>query len=434
MESKRVQNGWAFYDWANSVYSLVISTAIFPIYFSQVSPESIPLGGQLYESGAIYSFSLTVSFFLVALLSPFLSGIADYTGNKKGFMQFFAYLGAGSCSALFFFDGQQIWLGLGLSILASVGFWGSLVFYNAFLPEIAPPDKQDALSAKGFALGYVGASLLLIFNLISISFPQKLGLADAGSASRLSFLLVGLWWAGFAQVTFRRLPKNPHGRRVTDERYLWRGFRELRQVARQLKDMKALRRFLYAFFFYSTGVQTIILLASLFGDQELQLDSSKLILTILIIQFVAIGGAYLFSFLSRRLGNIKALGISIVVWISICFAAYNLHYQDPDVEFKFYLVGALVGMVMGGIQSLSRSTYSKLLPEGSQSNASFFSFFDVTEKIAIIAGTFTYGYLVQLTGSMKSSALALSLFFIVGFLLLLRIPKHPLLKGRASKS
>lgn len=434
MESKRVQNGWAFYDWANSVYSLVISTAIFPIYFSQVSPESIPLGGQLYESGAIYSFSLTVSFFLVALLSPFLSGIADYTGNKKGFMQFFAYLGAGSCSALFFFDGQQIWLGLGLSILASVGFWGSLVFYNAFLPEIAPPDKQDALSAKGFALGYMGSSLLLIFNLISISFPQKLGLADAGSASRLSFLLVGLWWAGFAQVTFRRLPKNPHGRKVAEERYLWRGFRELRQVARQLKDMKALRRFLYAFFFYSTGVQTIILLASLFGDQELQLDSSKLILTILIIQFVAIGGAYLFSFLSRRLGNIKALGISIVVWISICFAAYNLHYQDPDVEFKFYLVGALVGMVMGGIQSLSRSTYSKLLPEGSQSNASFFSFFDVTEKIAIIAGTFTYGYLVQLTGSMKSSALALSLFFIVGFLLLLRIPKHPLLKGQASKS
>lgn len=433
MESKRVQNGWAFYDWANSVYSLVISTAIFPIYFSQVSPESIPLGGQLYESGAIYSFSLTVSFFLVALLSPFLSGIADYTGNKKGFMQFFAYLGAGSCSALFFFDGQQIWLGLGLSILASVGFWGSLVFYNAFLPEIAPPDKQDALSAKGFALGYMGSSLLLIFNLISISFPQKLGLADAGSASRLSFLLVGLWWAGFAQVTFRRLPKNPHGRKVAEERYLWRGFRELRQVARQLKDMKALRRFLYAFFFYSTGVQTIILLASLFGDQELQLDSSKLILTILIIQFVAIGGAYLFSFLSRRLGNIKALGISIVVWISICFAAYSLHYQDPDVEFKFYLVGALVGMVMGGIQSLSRSTYSKLLPEGSQSNASFFSFFDVTEKIAIIAGTFTYGYLVQLTGSMKSSALALSLFFIVGFLLLLRIPKHPLLKGQASK-
>jgi UMF1 family MFS transporter len=421
--SRKTQNAWAFYDWANSVYSLVISTAVFPIYFNSVSPAQIEALGWELESSAVYSYSLSFSFILVAILSPLLSGIADYTGNKKGFLQFFAWMGALACMALYFFDGSNIWLGLGFSVIASVGFWASLVFYNAFLPEIAPPEKQDALSAKGFSLGYIGASLLLILNLAMISLPDSFGFSDAGAASRFSFLLVGIWWIGFAQITFRALPRNPHQRQAPDERYLWRGFKELRGVARKLKELNSLRRFLYSFFFFSTGVQTVILLASLFGDQELGLDSNKLIATILIIQFVAIAGAQLFSWVSRRFGNLQALKISIVVWGLICFAAYGLSKHDPLVEYKFFTLGAAVGLVMGGIQSISRSTYSKMLPE-SQSNASFFSFYDVSEKIAIIFGTFIYGYLIQLTGNMRASVLALSLFFVIGFLLILRVKRN----------
>ena len=419
--SKKTQNAWAFYDWANSVYSLVISTAVFPIYFSSVSPPEVLLFGQALPSATLYSYSLAFSFVLVAVLSPFLSGIADYTGNKKRFLQFFCYMGSLACMGLFFFTGANLYLGLSLSVVASVGFWGSLVFYNAFLPEIAAAKDQDALSAKGFSLGYVGASLLLILNLILIQMPESFGLDDSGKASRISFLMVGLWWMGFAQITFRRLPLNVHHRKP-GERYIFKGFHELRNVVQQLKSLQSIRRFLYSFFFYSIGVQTVILLASLFGEEELGLDASKLILTILIIQFVAIGGAYAFSSLSRKYGNLQAIKISLLIWILVCIGAYTLSGEDPNVAYKFYALGGLVGLVMGGIQAISRSTYSKLIPQ-SHSTASFFSFYDVSEKIAVVIGTFTYGYLIDLTGNMKASALALSVFFLVGLILLGRVKK-----------
>ncbi|WP_417603672.1 MFS transporter [Owenweeksia hongkongensis] len=422
---KKTKNGWAFYDWANSVYSLVISTAIFPIYFHSVTSTDdssmVDFLGISYENMAIYSYSLSFSFFIVALISPVLSGIADYTGKKKRFLQFFCYLGSVSCASLFFFDGSNIYFGLGMSVLASIGFWGSLVFYNAFLPEIAPPEEQDALSAKGFSMGYIGAALLLILNLVMVMKPELFGFSDSGQASRVSFLLVGIWWAGFAQITFRRLPDNPHQRKPKDQ-YILLGYRELGKVIDQLKGEMALRRFLYSFFFYSMGVQTVILLASAFGDQELGMDSSKLILTILIIQFVAIAGSYLFAFISRKYGNIQAIKICIIVWIFVCLGAFTLSKSDPTAEYKFYAIAAIVGMVLGGIQAISRSTYSKLLPE-TKSHASFFSFYDVSEKVAIVLGTLAYGWLIQATGSMKMSVLALMVFFIIGYFLLLRVGK-----------
>ncbi|WP_417591775.1 MFS transporter [Owenweeksia hongkongensis] len=421
----KTKNGWAFYDWANSVYSLVISTAIFPIYFHSVTSTDdssmVDFLGIPYENMAIYSYSLSFSFFIVAIISPVLSGIADYTGKKKRFLQFFCYLGSVSCASLFFFDGSNIYFGLGMSVLASIGFWGSLVFYNAFLPEIAPPEEQDALSAKGFSMGYIGAALLLILNLVMVMKPELFGFSDSGQASRVSFLLVGIWWAGFAQVTFKRLPDNVY-KRKPKERYILLGYRELGKVIHQLKGEMALRRFLYSFFFYSMGVQTVILLASAFGDQELGIDSSKLILTILIIQFVAIAGSYLFAFISRKYGNIQAIKICIIVWIFVCLGAFTLSKSDPTAEYKFYAIAAIVGMVLGGIQAISRSTYSKLLPE-TKSHASFFSFYDVSEKVAIVLGTLAYGWLIQATGSMKMSVLALMVFFIIGYFLLLRVGK-----------
>lgn len=422
MTNKRVQFGWAFYDWANSVYSLVISTAIFPIYFAAICPEQIELFGTSFESTALYSYSLAFSFVLVAILSPFLSGIADYSGNKKGFLKAFAYMGSAACMGLFFFDENQIYLGLGLSIVASVGFWGSIVYYNAFLPEIATPEQQDQLSARGFTLGYVGASLLLIINLVLATFAEAFGFADSGAATRFGFLLTGIWWIGFAQISFRRLPDNVHQRKPKESGYIWQGFRELKAVLKLSLENPRLKVYLYSFFFFSIGVQTVILLASLFGSEELGLDSTKLITTILIIQFVGIAGANLFAWVARKYGNILSLKISIAIWALICVLAYLLQSDDPWVEYKFYAIGALVGLVMGGIQSVSRSTYSKLLPE-TQSTASFFSLYDVSEKVAIICGTFVYGYLIELTGDMRASALSLSIFFVIGFLQLLRLKR-----------
>lgn len=420
MTNKRIQFGWAFYDWANSVYSLVISTAIFPIYFAAVCPENLELFGTSFETTALYSYSLAFSFVLVALMSPLLSGIADYSGNKKRFLQIFAYMGSTACMALFFFDSESIYLGLILSVIASVGFWGSLVFYNAFLPEIAPPEEQDLLSARGFTLGYIGSASLLIINLVLITFPETFGFADTGAATRFGFLLTGLWWIGFAQITFRRLPYNVHQRKPRESGYIWHGFRELRAVIKLVLQNPRLKVYLYSFFFFSVGVQTVILLASLFGSEELGMESTKLIATILIIQFVGIAGANLFAGLAKKYGNIFSLKVSIAIWALICVLAFLLQKEDPLVEYKFYGIGALVGLVMGGIQSVSRSTYSKLLPE-TQSTASFFSFYDVTEKVAIICGTFVYGYLIEITGDMRASALSLSAFFVIGFLQLLRL-------------
>lgn len=425
--NKKSKNAWAFYDWANSVYSLVISTAIFPNYFAAVTESyyggsDIPFLGMEIPGSSLYSYSLSFSFILVAIISPFLSGIADHTGSKKSFLRFFANLGAISCGALYFFDGSNLWLGLSASILASVGFWGSLVFYNAFLPEVAKPEEQDSLSAKGFSLGYIGSSILLIANLIMIQKPELVGLADAGEASRWSFLLVAIWWAGFTHLCLRGLPTNPNKRKPS-KHYIFSGFKELRQVLNELKELKALRRFLYSFFAFSMGVQTVILLASLYGKAELGMEVGQLIGTILIIQFVGIAGAYLFSYISKKMGNKQSLKISIFIWGLLCFAAYSLSGDDPNVAYKFYALGGMVGLVMGGIQAISRSTYSKLLPDETKSHASFFSFYDVTEKLAIVLGTFSYGYLIFLTGSMRMSALALSIFFVIGFLLIMRMPK-----------
>jgi len=422
MTNKRMQFGWAFYDWANSVYSLVIATAIFPIYFAAVAPEYIEFMGKSYLSTAFYSYTLAFSFVLVAIFSPFLSGIADYTGNKRKFLRFFALMGSIACMGMYFFDESNVNYGLILSIIASVGFWSSIVFYNAYLPDIAKPEEQDAVSARGFTLGYIGSSLLLILNLALIEGWDMVGFSSKAVATRFSFLSVGLWWLIFSQVSLQRLPGNIHKRKPKDKEFLLHGFRELSSVFKYVRGDQRLKVYLYSFFFFSVGVQTIILLAGLFGSEELKMESTKLIATILIIQFLGIAGANLFAWIARKYGNLLSLKISIFIWAIICLLAYVLDNEDPYVEYKFYFIGGLVGLVMGGIQSVSRSTFSKLLPE-TQSTASFFSFYDVTEKIAVITGTFVFGYLIELTGDMRVSALALSVFFALGFSQLLRLRK-----------
>lgn len=422
---KKVQNAWAMYDWANSVYSLVITSTIFPIYFNSVTSSEnkgdvVSFFGIDVVNTVLYSYSISFSFLIIVFLSPLLSGIADYSGKKLTFMKFFAYLGSAACIGLFFFNGDNLEYGIICAVLASIGFAGSIVFYNAFLPEIATEEEFDFLSARGFSLGYIGSVILLVLNLIMIEMPGFFGISDGGQAARWSFLITGLWWAGFAQIPFKFLPKNPYNKKVKKD-LLKRGYNEVIKIFKYVKSDKILTKFLLAFLFYSMGVQTVLYLAASFGDKELGLPGDKLIITILIIQLVAIGGSYLFAYLSKLFGNKSSLVIMVFVWILICGAAYYV-----ENEYQFYSLAFVVGMVMGGIQSLSRSTYSKLIPVNTQDHASFFSFYDVTEKMAIVFGTFSYGFIEQISGSMRNSSLALGSFFLVGliFLLLVRIPKQ----------
>ena len=426
--SKKLINAWAFYDWANSVYPLVISTAVFPIYYSSMASSFANIEGKIVFLGALwnpttlYDYTLAFSFLIVAFISPILSGIADYTGDKLKFLKRFCLLGSISVFSLFFFkDESTLWIALLCTVFASIGFWGSIVFYNAYLPEVAYPEQQDAVSAKGFIYGYVGSVLLLIFSLVLVQKPEWFGITDPTFAPRITFALVGVWWFGFAQITYKRLPKNELNQK-SDKEYIWNGFLELKSVFKSLNSQSHLKYFLMAFFFLSVGVQTIILMAGIFGSEELGLPTFNLILTILIVQIVAIFGAYLFSKLSDRIGNISTLKITLCIWGLVCFIAFVLDKDQPNVDNYFYAMGIVLGFVLGATQSLTRSTYSKLLPE-TQEHATYFSFYDVTEKIAIVLGMIVFGLLITITGSMQYSVLALAGFFFMAFLCLFKLKR-----------
>lgn len=418
---KKLIKSWAFYDWANSVYSLVISTAVFPIYYETVTYTDsgfVRFFGTQIDNTTLYTYALSFSFLIVAFISPLLSGMADYVGNKKSYLKGFCYLGSFSVMMLFFFRGlDTLWLGILFSVLASIGFWGSLVFYNAYLPEIAYHDQQDEVSAQGFIYGYTGSVLLLIFNLSMVMKPEWYGISDSTLPARISFLLVGLWWIGFAQYTFKYLPINKLKDDKFDRNLIFKGYGELKKVLLELYDLPVLLNFLTAFFLYSIGVQTVILLATIYGKSEIGIPTSSLIITIIMIQVVGILGAFFFSRLTKRLGNINTLRITIILWFVACYGAYLLDSSDPMVEYKFFGLGALLGFVLGAIQTLSRSTYSKLLPE-TEDNTTYFSFFDVTEKLAIVWGTFIFGLVLAITESMRMSILLIALFFLASLVLL----------------
>lgn len=421
--SQKLLNAWAFYDWANSVYALVISSSIFPLYygflFTKENPTIAFLGFEV-KNTALISFVTAFAFLTVAILSPLLSGIADYMGNKKRFMQFFCYLGALSCIGMYWFTTDNIYFGVLCFYFGLIGFWGSLVFYNSYLPDIAFIHQQDKLSAKGYSLGYLGSVILLVLCLLFILSKEG---KEALEAMRISFILTGVWWLFFSQYTFYYLPVGNRKEGKISHHVLLNGFKELMKVQKDLLQKIVLKRYLGAFFVYSMAVQTVMLVATYFGEQEInwESDSQKtmgLIVSILVIQLVAVLGALLTSKLSEKIGNIKALLIINVIWVAICIVAYFIY--EP---IQFYITAAFVGLVMGGIQSLSRSTYSKLIPETSDTT-SYFSFYDVSEKIGIVIGMLIYGLIDQITGSMRNSIVFLTVFFVTGIILLLRVPKN----------
>ncbi|MBN8703864.1 MAG: MFS transporter [Bacteroidetes bacterium] len=429
--NKKIINAWTTYDLAVSVYNLVITATIFPIYYNNVTSEkdangevisnTIDLFGFTYKNTTLYDYSLAFAFLIVALLSPLLSGIADSGGSKKKFMMVFCYMGAAACSAMFFFTKGSIVLGLLLSIIACIGYTGSMVFYNAYLPEIAEPAQQDKISAKGFARGYWGSSILLIVNLVLIQKFEWFGFSDVGSATRFSFLLVGLWWFGFSLIPFYHLPGNIYNK-DSKSNSIGKGYAELRKVWLDLKQNKNLTRYLFAFFIYSMGVQTVMLVANHFGMEEIvdengkHMETGQLILTILIIQFVAILGAHLFSFISAKKGNIYTLRWATLIWSLVCLSTYLFVFTPTH----FYITAAFVGLVMGGIQALSRSTYSKLLPD-TEDHTSYFSFYDVCEKLSIVFGMALFGIINEFSDRMRTPIILLISFFVIGFVLLLRV-------------
>lgn len=419
--SKKVINAWAMYDWANSAYNLVITSTIFPAYYESITGDGNALTtdrvrflGYDFVNSSLYNYALALAFLIVAIISPLLSSIADTRGNKKSFMAFFLTMGSIACCTLYFFKRETLWLGMLSTIIACIGYWASLVFYNSYLPEIASYNERDRVSAKGFAYGYVGSVLLQLVCFLFVLKPEWFGITDGSFAPRLSFLLVGFWWFGFAQIPLKRLPVyqphdvNPRKSAITS------GYKELQKVWDQLKHIPALRRFLASFFFYDISVQTIMLVAALYGTGELQIPTTNLIISIVMIQLVAIPGAFLISRLSQLIGNIPALMVCVVAWIGLCIGGYLVPAGDIN---QFYALAAGIGFVMGGIQSLSRSTYSKLMPQ-TKDTTSFFSFYDVTEKIAIVIGTFIFGLITQFTGSQRTSVLVLIAFFIIGLLFL----------------
>ena len=424
--SKKVINGWAMYDWANSVYNLVITSTIFPAYYEAVTGDGnentlvdqIKIGSLSFSNTALYNYVLAIAFVIVAILSPILSSIADYRGNKKQFLRFFCTMGSLACASLYFFDGNHIIGGLISVIIACIGFWSSLVFYNSYLPEIAAPDDRDRVSAKGFMMGYIGSVLLQLICFVFVLKPDLFGIT-VGKASQISFLLVGVWWMSFGYFAIGRLPNGKGVRGAHTKNLFTQGYKELHKVWIALKELPILKRFLWAFFFYNMGVQTVMLAATLYGKSELNIPTTNLILAILIIQIVAIPGALLMAKLASKWGNFNTLMIAVVIWIGGCVMGY---YLPRNSVVPFYMLAIIVGFVMGGIQSVSRSTYSKLMPE-THDTTSFFSFYDVTEKIAIVIGMFSFGFINELTGSQRNSVLALGIFFVIGFILLYRTSK-----------
>ena len=432
LNNPKTIRAWYMYDWANSVYTLVITTAIFPIYYKAVAVESgtdqvSVLGFQLQNS-VLYSYSLSLSFLIVALMLPFLSGAADYSGSKKSFMKFFVWMGSIACMGLYFFDDVSMlaW-GIGCSMIASIGYSASLVFYDAFLPEIVSEDRFDKTSAKGYSMGYYGSVLMMVVCLMIIMNPTSFGFSgeDAGkNATRFTFLLVGLWWIGFSMIPFSFLPDNPFNRKPTGN--IWtKGYLEINKVWRELGTQRDMKRYLTAFFFYNMGVQTVMYLATLFGTDVLHLEETSLIATVVIIQIVGALGAWTFARISGIKGNRFALILMNVIWICVCLGAYFVAN-----EMQFYALAFVVGMIMGGIQALSRATYSKLIPSGTIDHASYFSFYDVTYNLSIVFGTFIYGFVNQLTGSMRNSALALAIFFFIGLSFLVTVRASSLSQPR----
>lgn len=416
LNNKKIINGWAFYDWANSAYFLVISTAIFPSYFMNNTDPYINFFGFEIANSAFYSFLISIAYLIIAVTTPLLSGIADYGGKRLSFLKTFTVVGSIACMALFFFTNDAtIWVGIISFIVATIGCAGGLVFYDSFLPDIASEDMYDKVSAKGYSFGYIGSVLLLVFILFMAFKPDLFGIKDALLPYRIGFILVGLWWLSFSQITFRRMPNNKNNKPYTKD-ILKNGYKELSKAYKKLQHQPNIKRYLYAFFFYFSGVQTVIYLASAFASKVLGFSSMELIIIILILQLIAVPGAYFFAYFAKIKSSKFSMTTMIIIWTIICGLAFLVQDKLP-----FYALAGLVGLVLGGIQSMSRSTYTKLLDPNDDDITCYYSFYDVLYKLSIVFGTALFAILEILTDNMRYSVLGLAVLFIIGLIIFYRV-------------
>jgi len=421
--SRREQIGWYFYDWANSAFSTTVITVFLGPYLTSVTQNAADTTGYVYPLGipvladAFFPYLVSLSVVLQVFFLPILGAIADYTNAKKPLIGLFAYIGAFATMAMFFLQGQNYLLGGALFLLANLSFGASIVFYNAFLPEIASPDDRDRVSSQGWAMGYLGGGLLLVLNLIFYLQRESLGISE-GFAVRICLASAGLWWAIFTLIPLARLqPRQPQKQLPVGERFISIGFKQLRHTLRELPRYPHTLLFLIAYLLYNDGIQTVISLSSQFGSAELKLDQQTLITSILMVQFVAFFGALAFGYLAKWIGTKRAILLSLVIWTGTVYASYAL--IQPNSPLQFYLLAAAIAIVLGGSQALSRSVFSLMIPKGQE--AEYFSLYEVSERGTSWLGPLVFGLALQFTGSYRVAILSIVVLFILGLIVLTQV-------------
>lgn len=417
-DHKREILGWTMYDWANSAFSTtVVTTFLGPYLLSLAEAQGgVNILGFIVEPAAFFPACVSLSVVLQVFFLPLLGAIADYSNLKKRMMMLFAYIGAGATIALFLIQGNLIVLGGVLFIIANLSFGAAVIFYNAFLPEIARPEERDSVSSRGFALGYLGGGLLLLANLVLFNVMSAND--QGGLAVRISLASAGVWWLVFTYLfPQRRLVQRRPSRTLPDgESYLSHGIKQLRTTLSELINQYPMSlRFLIAYLIYNDGIQTVIAISTSFAADELGASSGTLAILVLVIQFVAVGGALFFAWVARRVGTKQAIMISLVIWSAIVIFAFAFLYE----EWQLWILGVAVALVLGGSQALSRSLFSQMIPTGRE--AEYFGFYEISERGTSWIGPIVFAIAVQLTGSQRLAIVSLIIFFVAGLLLLTRV-------------
>ncbi|GHJ07924.1 MFS transporter [Micromonospora humidisoli] len=430
---RRERRGWYLYDWANSAFQTTVITVFLGPFLTTVTELAAgcelgadscdgyvhPLGVRV-AAGSYYPYLISLSVLLTVFVLPVVGAIADRTVHKKRLLAGAAFTGAGATIAMALVTGERYLLGGALFLVANIAFGAAVVVYNSFLPQLAGPDERDAVSSRGWAIGYLGGGLLLALNLVAVTLlseddnPQRtLDLA------RWSIVSAGVWWAAFTLVPLRWLREHPTaealrgaGRNVVTD-----GFRQLGRTLREIKAYPLTLFFLLAFLVYNDGIQTVITLASQYGTEELRLGQSTLIVTILLVQFLAFGGALALGALARRIGAWKTVLLSLVLWTGVIIGAFRLPAEAP---LPFMILGGAIGLVLGGSQALSRSLFSQLIPAGKEGE--YYGFYEISDKGTSWLGPLAFGLVFQLTSSYRVGLVSLLIFFVVGFALLAAVP------------
>jgi UMF1 family MFS transporter len=416
---KREIFGWAMYDFANSAFATTILAVIFNQYFATVvagGERGIEFFGYHLHGASFFTFSVALSMAITAVLSPFLGAVADASASKKRFLMVFCYIAILFTGFLYFVHAGNYWKGAIFFIIANIGFAGGNVYYNAFLPEISTDENIGRISGLGWALGYIGGGFLLGINLIMLKYPGWLGFPAQYFTVQDCFLSVALWWLIFSLPTFLFLRERAQKTLSSFEKnYFSEGYQRLQHTFRRIRTFRELTKFLVAYLIYNDGIETVIVMASIFGAQVLGMETGEIILFFLMIQGIAFFGSLIFGFLADAIGNKKAVMISLGIWSLIVIWAFKLGIiWDPKTE--YWILGALAGMVMGGSQAASRSLQGIFTPDAN--SAEFYGFFAVSGKFASVFGPLIYGILIAITGSVQSGILSVLLFFIVGMTLL----------------